>query len=74
VGPWDVCVTQTCTETVWNTQASNGHGACGGQITWVKNNMGKTWSQACEYVAQQSSTPECKDCDPNSFLSGTGGR
>ena len=57
-----------CTDEAWNTQASNGYGTCGQQMTWVRANIAgqAAASDACEYVAQQASTPECAACDASS--------
>ena len=57
-----------CSDEVWNTQASNGYGTCGEQMTWVRANIAghSAPADACRYVAQQASTPECAACDASS--------
>ena len=66
------CERPQCTEAVWQTQASNGYGTCGAQIEWVQANVasvGGQLTEACTYVAEQASTPECAPCGPPTALS-----
>ena len=66
------CERPQCTEAVWQTQASNGYGTCGAQIEWVQANVpsvGGSLTEACTYVAEQASTPECAPCGPPTALS-----
>ena len=58
------CGQPACTDAVWSTQAANGHGTCGTQIEWVKSNLPgyEEITDACHYVATQSTTPECAGC------------
>ena len=59
------CGVSTCTDSVWQSQASNGDGTCGDQIAWVRENIPAvqfSWEAACSYVASQPTTPECAPC------------
>jgi hypothetical protein len=49
---------------VWDTQASNGAGTCGSQISWVQAYTAgmSEWHDACQYVAAHANTPECAPC------------
>ena len=54
---------------MWKTHASNGHGTCGAQITWVQetgHDGTSGWAEACDYVGEQASTPECAPCSMSS--------
>ena len=69
------CEQTACTDAVWATEASNGHGSCGEQIAWVQRNvLGQSdLVDACDYVATQESTPECAPCGKAAGGSGGGG-
>ena len=55
-------------QAAWSTQASNGFGTCGEQITWLRDvgltgtHMQGSLAAACEYVGTQAATPECAAC------------
>lgn len=61
---WSLCGVPTCTQEVWETHASNGHGSCGEQISWVQSNVPghDSWPSACAFVSRQPFTPECAPC------------
>lgn len=62
----DVCAAGDGCRSAWEMAASNGHGLCGEQISWVRNRIVgmSLWPDACSYVALQGSTPECAPCQP----------
>jgi len=66
--PLTPCPSPGCTKEIWHTQASNGQGSCGMQITWLHSVGHSSWLSACKFVGTQSTTPECAPCAPSAAL------
>ena len=72
--PQSYCGVAACTYEVWTARASNGHGTCGAQIEWAQAHVPgyADRTDACRYVAQQASAPECAPCDSSPKPTGCG--
>ena len=66
--PGGKCGCSTCTPTVLNRNAG-GH-KVSARIDWLKNNRGRSETQACSIVCGKEFPNVCSECDPNSCGSG----